>query len=103
MSSTLQQVTRGDNFTGLGYRPDLTPAHHVAAQTGIKGGMPFSSSPRIRGKRRNPTSGRWLVIYVRLSLKRNERIVLAVQAVNQNSKTHLLSDDYVIMSSCNFS
>jgi hypothetical protein len=38
MSSTLQAVVRGPIFMGLGKRPDLTPAHHVAALTGMIAG-----------------------------------------------------------------
>lgn len=35
MSSTRQTVTRGLSLTGLGNRPDLTPAHHVDLPTGM--------------------------------------------------------------------
>src|SRR5690606_920884 len=39
ISSTRQAVTRGPSFTGLGKRPDFTPAHHVDLRTGISGGI----------------------------------------------------------------
>jgi len=35
ISSTRQAVIRGPSFTGFGYRPDFTPAHHVDLLTGI--------------------------------------------------------------------
>jgi hypothetical protein len=35
MSSTRHTVMRGPSFTGLGKRPDLTPAHQVDLLTGI--------------------------------------------------------------------
>jgi hypothetical protein len=35
MSSLRQAVIFGPSFTGEGYRPDLTPAHHVDLDTGI--------------------------------------------------------------------
>ena len=35
MSSTRHVVIRGPSLTGLGNRPDLTPAHHVDLPTGI--------------------------------------------------------------------
>jgi hypothetical protein len=40
MSSTLHAVMRAPNVrTGCGYRPDLTPAHHVERDTGMMGRM----------------------------------------------------------------
>jgi hypothetical protein len=39
ISSTRQTVMRGPSFTGLGKRPDLTPAHQVLFDTGMMAGM----------------------------------------------------------------
>ena len=39
MSLYLQAVVLGPSFTGCGYFPDLTPAHHVDLDTGIIAGM----------------------------------------------------------------
>ena len=47
MSSTRHAVTRGPSFTGLGYFPDLQPAHHDDLLTGITAGMPRLASPMI--------------------------------------------------------
>lgn len=49
MSSARQAVARLLNFTGLGYRPDLIPAHHVVLPTGI--------SFKIVERRIKPVSG----------------------------------------------
>jgi hypothetical protein len=35
MSSARQAVHRGDNFTGFGKRPDLTPSHQLVLPRGI--------------------------------------------------------------------
>lgn len=35
MSATRHAVVRGPSFTGLGKRPDFTPAHHVDLLTGM--------------------------------------------------------------------
>jgi hypothetical protein len=52
ISSTRQAVIRGPSLTGLGNRPDLTPAHQVDLQTGMgpRGAM-------IRGRRTRPVFG----------------------------------------------
>jgi hypothetical protein len=39
ISDSRQAVQRSDNLTGFGYRPDLTPAHHVDFETGMIAGM----------------------------------------------------------------
>jgi hypothetical protein len=52
MSSTRHAVMRGPSFTGLGYRPDLTPAHHVERLTGIG-----PCGARIEVSLRNPVAG----------------------------------------------
>ncbi|MGZ5018694.1 MAG: hypothetical protein ACXV8U_23240 [Methylobacter sp.] len=39
MSSTFQAVVRVPSLTGLGYLPDLTPAHQVDLLTGINAGI----------------------------------------------------------------
>jgi len=59
MSEAFQAVVRGDNLTGLGYRPVLTPVHHVDLLTGIIGssGGVAVGSPMICGKRKKPVSG----------------------------------------------
>src|SRR5271169_1824723 len=53
MSSTFQAVVRGPSFTGLGKRPDLTPAHHVERPTGIG-----PRGARMEGRRTKPNPGR---------------------------------------------
>ena len=53
MSSTRHAVIRGPSFTGLGYRPLLTPAHHVDFETGMG---PFGA--RIEASLRNPVCER---------------------------------------------
>lgn len=35
MSASRQQVVRGPSFTGAGYFPDATPAHHADFETGM--------------------------------------------------------------------
>src|SRR5271167_2122535 len=62
MSSTFQAVVRGPSFTGLGKRPDLTPAHHVERPTGIG---PLGAS--IEGRRTKPNSGRLSWDFMRFS------------------------------------
>lgn len=60
ISSTRQAVMRGPSFrTGLGYRPDFTPAHQVDLQTGTKAGIGGTAfrSPMICDRRRYPVSG----------------------------------------------
>jgi hypothetical protein len=52
-SATRHAVIRGPSFTGFGYRPDLTPAHHVDLLTGIG---PFG--PMMDVKRMRPDVGR---------------------------------------------
>ena len=49
MSSALQAVVRAANLTGCGYLPVLTPASHVAFDTG--------KTASIEGSRTNPVSG----------------------------------------------
>jgi uncharacterized delta-60 repeat protein len=49
ISATRQAVTRGESFTGGGYRPPRIPAHHVDRETGI--------AAKTAGRRRNPASG----------------------------------------------
>jgi hypothetical protein len=39
MSSTFHAVVLAEIFTAAGYLPDLTPFHHVVAQTGISAGI----------------------------------------------------------------
>ncbi len=39
MSPTRQAVTLSENFTGFGYRPDFTPLHQEADETGMTSGM----------------------------------------------------------------
>ena len=59
MSSTRQTVTRGESDKGLGYRPDLQPAHQEDFETGMIagiGGLAFGL-PMIDVKRRKPVSG----------------------------------------------
>ena len=58
ISSTYQHVQRADNFTGFGYLPDFTPAHHELLLIGIIGGIPFLLSPRICHNLSSPLSGR---------------------------------------------
>src|SRR5262249_51649438 len=60
MSSTLQTVTRGPSFTGLGNRPSLTPSHQRDFLTGMSGGTGGSAfgSPRIWGSLKSPVSGK---------------------------------------------
>jgi hypothetical protein len=53
MSSTFHAVVRGPSFTGLGKRPDLTPAHQVDRPTGIG-----PAGARIAASRTNPVFGR---------------------------------------------
>ncbi len=58
MSSTRQHVQRGDSFTGFGYLPDFTPAHHELLLTGMIGGTPLLLSPRICHNRKSPYCGK---------------------------------------------
>jgi hypothetical protein len=53
MSSTFHAVVRGPSFTGLGNRPDFTPAHQVERPTGIG---PLGAN--IEGSRTKPVSGK---------------------------------------------
>jgi hypothetical protein len=43
-----QAVILGPSFTGLGYRPDLTPAHHVDLLTGIGPAGPMIALKRMK-------------------------------------------------------
>ena len=52
MSSTRQTVMRRLSLTGLGKRPDRTPAHHVLLETGIG-----PVGPRIDDRRTKPVAG----------------------------------------------
>lgn len=52
MSSARHAVIRGPSFTGLGYRPDLTPDHQVDFETGTG---PFGA--RISDRRTKPVCG----------------------------------------------
>jgi hypothetical protein len=47
MSPTRHAVIRGPNFTGFGYRPDLTPAHQVDLLTGMSPLGPMMDAKRI--------------------------------------------------------
>jgi len=53
MSSTRQAVVLGPSLTGLGKRPDFTPAHHVDLPTGMTAGTGGSTLgfPIICGSR----------------------------------------------------
>ena len=53
MSSTFQAVVRGPSFTGLGKRPDFTPAHHVDRPTGIG-----PRGAKIEASRTKPAGGK---------------------------------------------
>ena len=53
ISSTRHAVIRGPSLTGWGYRPDLTPAHHVDLPTGIG-----PAGAMIEERRTRPVSGR---------------------------------------------
>lgn len=59
IDSTGHAVTRGPSLTGLGKRPDATPAHQQDFLTGMIGGIGGSALelPMICGNRRKPVSG----------------------------------------------
>jgi len=59
MSSTRQAVQRSPSFTGFGYRPLETPAHHVDFDTGMIAGVGgfVCLSPMICRSLKNPVSG----------------------------------------------
>jgi hypothetical protein len=61
ISSTRHAVTRGPSFTGLGNRPDLTPAHQQDFFMGIIAGVGGCALglPMICDKRKKPVSGSW--------------------------------------------
>lgn len=71
ISSTRHAVTRAPNFTGLGKRPVLTPAHQQDFLTGMIGGIGGSAfgSPMICGNLRKPVSGSWLIASVLVQVK----------------------------------
>jgi len=66
MSSTRHTVMRGPSFTGLGKRPDLTPAHQVLFDTGIMAGIggQLVESPMILGNRTKPVSGKGVEVFL---------------------------------------
>ena len=64
ISSTRHAVIRGPSFTGLGYRPLLTPAHHVDFETGMG---PFGA--RIEASLRNPVCERSTDMHTLQSLR----------------------------------
>ena len=50
MSDSLQADARLDSFTGFGYRPLLTPAHHVDLETGNTFSTPSKRKKPLVGK-----------------------------------------------------
>ena len=60
ISSTRQAVVRGPSFTGLGKRPDFTPAHQVLFETGMIAGIGglFFALPIMCDNLTKPVSGK---------------------------------------------